>query len=105
MENELLTRDTALHFMVWSYYYHGILPEKTVSYAQCGKFSAADAARMDAIKDLLFKCFEQESVLNACKQFQLAKMRNEPCPFPQAVLDNMFAKEKSGADEGCSTTD
>lgn len=105
MNNELITRDTAMQFMVWSYYYHGILPEKTVSYAQCGKFSAEDAARMDKIKDLLFKCFEQESVLNACRQFQLAKVRHEPCPFPRAALDNMFAKEKNGVDEGCSATD
>ena len=90
----LLTPDIAMQFMVWSYFYHDIHPEKNVSYSKCGKFSEEDAKRLDELKDMLFKCFEEESVNNACKQFQLAKVRQEPCPFPQETLDNMFAKEK-----------
>ena len=90
----LVTPDIAMQFMVWSYFYHDIHPEKNVSYSKCGKFSEEDAKRLDELKDMLFKCFEEESVNNACKQFQLAKVRQEPCPFPQETLDNMFAKEK-----------
>ena len=92
----LLTPDTALQFMVWSYFYHDVLPEKNVSYSKCGKFSDEDVKRLDELKDMLFQCFEEDSVFNACKQFQLAKVRKEPCPFPQETLDNMFAHEKRG---------
>ena len=94
MNSILMTPDIAMQFMVWSYYYQNILPEKKVSYSKCGKFSEEDATRLDELKDMLFKCFEEESVNNACKQFQLAKVRQEPCPFPQETLDTMFAKEK-----------
>lgn len=93
MEEILMTPDIAMQFMVWSYFYHDVMPEKNVSYAQCGKFSAADAKRLDELKDMLFKCFEETSVFNACKQFQMAKVRHEPCPFPQHILDSMFAQE------------
>lgn len=93
MDEILMTPDIAMQFMVWSYYYHDIMPEQNVSYAKCGKFAHADVARLDELKDMLFRCFEQQSVINACKQFQLAKVRHEPCPFPQASLDKMFAKE------------
>ena len=98
MENStfLMTPDVAMQFMVWSYYYHDVLPEKNVSYSKCGKFSEEDVKRLDELKDMLFKCFEEESVNNACKQFQLAKVRQEPCPFPQSTLDNMFASERRG---------
>ena len=89
-----MTPEVAMQFMVWSYYYHDILPEKGVSYAACGKFSDEDVIRLDALKETLFKCFEEESVFNACKQFHLAKIRQEPCPFPLETLDNMFAKEE-----------
>lgn len=82
-----------MQFLVWSYYYHDIMPEKSVSYRNCGKFADADVEKLDELKDMLFKCFEEESVLNACHQFQLAKIRHEPCPFPQSTLDAMFAKE------------
>ena len=94
MDEILMTPDVAMQFMVWSYYYHDVMPEKTVSYAKSGKFSNEDVKRLDELKEMLFKCFEEQSVLNACKQFQMAKVRKEPCPFPQSTLDNMFAKEK-----------
>lgn len=83
-----------MRFLVWSYYYHDIIPQKSVSYKSCGLFSDADAERLDELKATLFKCFEETSVFNACKQFQLAKVRQEPCPFSQSELDNMFAKIK-----------
>lgn len=90
-----MTPDVCMRFLVWSYYYHNVIPEKNVSYMACGKFDVADAEHLDELKAMLFKCFEEESVANACKQFLLAKVRQEPCPFTQTELDNMFAKEKS----------
>lgn len=89
-----MTPEIAMQFMVWSYYYHNVMPEKSVSYAKCGKFAEEDIERLDELKDMLFRCFEEQSVFNACKQFQMAKVRHEPCPFPQEALDGMFAKEK-----------
>lgn len=94
MNEILMTPDVCMKFLVWSYYYHNVMPEKSVSYAACGLFTYDDSKRLDELKDMLFKCFEEQSVFNACKQFQLAKIRKEPCPFPQAELDSMFAKEK-----------
>lgn len=89
-----MTPDVCMRFLVWSYYYHDVIPGKAVSYKACGKFSDADSQRLDELKDMLFKCFEEQSVFNACKQFQMAKIKNEPCPFPQTELDSMFAKEQ-----------
>ncbi|MCQ2959290.1 MAG: hypothetical protein MJ198_03760 [Bacteroidales bacterium] len=93
MQEILMTPDVCMRFLVWSYYYHGILPEKDRSYKSSHKFSDTDSEHLDELKEMLFKCFEEASIINACKQFQLAKERNEPCPFTQAELDNMFAKE------------
>lgn len=93
MQDIIMTPDVCMRFLVWSYYYHNIMPQKTVSYKDSGKFSNEDALRLDELKDMLFKCFEEQSVYNACKQFELAKVRQEPCPFSQSELDNMFAKE------------
>lgn len=90
-----MTPDVCMRFLVWSYYYHGITPDRNVSYGTYGRFTDADAQRLDQLKDMLFKCFEAQSVLNACHQFQLAKVRQEPCPFPQQELDQMFAAEMS----------
>lgn len=84
-----------MRFLVWSYFYHDIIPEPGVSYKTYNKFSDTDCQRLDNLKDMLFKCFEEQSVINACRQFQMAKVRQEPCPFSQADLDMMFAKEKS----------
>ena len=90
-----MTPDVCMRFLIWSYYYHDILPEKDVSYKACGKFSPADCERLDELKSMLFKCFEEQSVMHACHPFQLAKVRREPCPFPQEELDGMFAREIS----------
>lgn len=94
MEEILMTPDMAMRFMVWSYYYHGVLPEEKVSYAACGRFAAGDVARLDELKEALLKCFGEDSVARACQQLLLAKARQEPCPFPQAMLDAMFACER-----------
>lgn len=93
MQTIIMTPDVCMRFLVWSYYYHNVMPEKNVSYTTCGLFSEADAHRLDELKDTLFLSFTEESVVNACHQFQLAKQRNEPCPFPQSDLDAIFAAE------------
>jgi len=93
MEEIIMTPQVCMQFLVWSYYYHGIMPEKDRSFATYGRFSASDAKRIDELKETLFRSFEKESVVNACRQFQLAKQRQEPCPFPQSQLDKMFAEE------------
>lgn len=93
MQDILMTPDVCMQFLVWSYYFHGIEPKKNASYRQSGKFSPADAERLDELKDTMFKCFDATSVANACRQFQLAKERQEPCPFTQSQLDQMFARE------------
>lgn len=92
-EQVIMTPDVCMRMLVWSYFYHDVLPQQNVSYKVCGKFSEADAERLDELKDMLFRCFEEQSVMNACKQFQMAKLRHEPCPFPQKELDAMFAEE------------
>lgn len=94
MEEILMTPDVCMRFLVWSYYYHDVIPQKGSSYSDCGKFTVEDSERLDVLKEMLFKCFEEDSVMNACRQFQMAKLRQEPCPFSQAELDMMFAKEK-----------
>lgn len=93
MEEILMTPEVCMQFLVWSYFYHDILPEKNISYKTYGMFTDRDAQRLDELKETLFRCFEEQSVVNACQQFQLAKIRREPCPFPQEALDAMFAKE------------
>lgn len=93
MDEVLMTPDMCMRFLVWSYYYHDIIPQKVHSYSECGLFSDGDAIRLDQIKDTLFKCFTEESVINAVHHFQEAKIRKEPCPFSQNELDMMFAKE------------
>lgn len=94
MDEILMSPEVCMQFLVWSYYYHNELPQKGVSYQKCGKFTAEDVAHLDKLKDMLFLSFEEDSVVKACHQFQLAKMRGEPCPFPQDRLDKMFAAEK-----------
>lgn len=93
MQEILMTPEICMRFLVWSYYYHDVLPKKGESYTHSEKFTAEDCQRLDELKDMLFKCFEEYSVENACRQFQLAKLRHEPCPFPQEELDMMFARE------------
>lgn len=94
MSEILMTPNVCMQFLVWSYYYHGVLPQKEVSYAECGLFAREDINRLYELKATLFDCFEEESVVRACQQFQLAKHRGEPCPFSQYNLDQMFAPEK-----------
>lgn len=89
-----MTPDMCYRFIIWSYYYHEIVPEKERSYSTCGKFSPKDVKHLDYLKRLLYECFEEASVLGACHQLQKAKEMNETCPFSREELDAMFAHEK-----------
>ena len=65
-----MTPDVCMRFLIWSYYYHDVIPEKHVSYRTCSKFSEEDCQRLDTLKDMLFRCYEEQSVRNACKSAQ-----------------------------------
>ena len=89
-----MTPDLCMQFLVWSFYYHDIMPEKHHSYSEYGLFTDTDSARLDEIKDALFKCYEELSVVRACQQFRLAKESGEQCPYCQEELDRAFAAVK-----------
>ena len=91
MDEILITPDTCMKFLVWSYFYHGITPSPAMTYAATGLFSAKDAEKLDVIKDSVFKCFDEASVGRALAQFDMAKARHEPCPFSQSELNTLFA--------------
>ena len=40
-----------MKFLVWSYFYHGVTPSPSMTYAATGLFSAKDAEKLDVIKD------------------------------------------------------
>lgn len=94
MEDTYITPDMTMRFLVWSYYYHDIKPQKNVSYQMYGHFSESDAEKLDFIKAALFKCYEEESVERACLSFAHAKAVGEPCPYSLEELDEMFAKPR-----------
>ena len=50
MQEILMTPDVCMKFLVWSYYYHDLLPEQHMSYKTCGRFSEEDALRLDELK-------------------------------------------------------
>ena len=92
MQEVLMTPDLCMRFLIWSYYYHDIIPEQGKSYSVSGKFAETDVERLDQLNETLFRCFVASSVINAIHHFQEAKRRQEPCPFSQGELDAMFAK-------------
>ncbi len=91
-----MSQELCMQFIVWSYYYHTILPKENESYKECGCFTDEDAERLDALKETMFKCFTQESVTNACFHLLRAKNSDEPCVWSQEELDAKFAKEIEG---------
>ena len=88
-----MTPEVCMQFLVWSYYYHDVVPEAGVSYGESGKFVEADVRRLDGLKDMALKCYEAESVRRVCEQLRMAKMRGEACPWRQEELDEMFGRE------------
>lgn len=80
----------AMQFLVWAVYYNDLELKENVSFAAYGKFSADDAARLDRIKQALFRCFDQQSVDRSSEQMRMAKRMGEKCPFPQEALNGLF---------------
>lgn len=91
MDDIFVTPDMCMKFMIWSYYYHGIMPNEKISYKACGMFSVSDVSKLDTIKDAIFRCYGRDSIVNMCKKFDMAKQLNEPCPFKREELDVLFA--------------
>ena len=92
MQEVLMTPDLCMRFLIWSYYYHDIIPEQGKSYGLSGLFLQKDVESLDLLNESLFRCFEASSVINAVHHFQEARIRREPCPFSQEELDGMFAR-------------
>lgn len=90
----LMPAQLAMQFLVWAVYYNDLELKENVSFAECGKFRAEDAARLDHIKQALFKCFDQESVDRSSEQMRMAKRIGEKCPFPEESLNALFGTAK-----------
>ena len=93
----LMPQDVAMKFMTWASYYNGLdlVPGKSFSsFFDDGKplFSKEDAARLDRLKDVLFKCFEPTSVASATAALKRAKELGEPCPYSEESLNALFGK-------------
>ena len=87
--------DTAMKFMIWASYYNGLELAPEVSFADMtrdGKhlFGEEDAARLDRLKDVLFKCFEACSVSKSIAAMKKAKEVGEQCPFSEESLNALF---------------
>ena len=94
-QEALMPADTAMKFMIWASYYNGLdlEPGKSFSgFKKDGKclFAAENAARLDRLKAVLFKCFEPESVARSVAAMKKAKELGEPCPFPEGALNELF---------------
>ncbi len=98
-QDALMPADTAMKFMTWASYYNGLdlVPEKSFAdFMRDGRylFAKEDAARLDRLKDVLFKCFEPSSVAKATAALKRAKELDEPCPFPEESLNALFGEIK-----------
>lgn len=94
MEQEIIiTPIFCLQFIVWSYYYHNILPISSCDYRSLCRFSPNDADRLNLIKNAIIEFYTEQSIKKACQNFDKAKEEGEPCPFTQQFLDAIFAKE------------
>ena len=94
-QDALMPADTAMRFMTWASYYNGLdlTPWKSFAdFSRNGKrlFAKEDAARLDRLKGVLFKCFEPASVANATAALKRAKELGEPCPFTEESLNALF---------------
>ena len=94
MEQEIIVSPMfCMQFIVWSYYYHNILPIASCNYLSLYRFSPEDAERLNNIKNAVIEFYTEQSIKKACQQFDKAKEIGEPCPFTQQSLDAIFAKE------------
>lgn len=100
-QDALMPADTAMRFMTWASYYNGLdlTPGKSFAdFSRNGKrlFAKEEAARLDRLKGVLFKCFEPVSVANATAALKRAKALGEPCPFTEASLNALFGTLQNG---------
>ena len=101
IHDALMPADTAMRFMTWASYYNGLdlTPGKSFAdFSRNGKrlFAKEEAARLDRLKGVLFKCFEPVSVANATAALKRAKALGEPCPFTEASLNALFGTLQNG---------
>ena len=100
MENStfLMTPDIAMQFMVWSYFYHDIHPEKNVSYSKCGKFSEEDAKAISLIPekygftDIQYHLFYRERVFTANEYTQLLGTYSDHIAIEESIRKVFFSK-------------
>lgn len=96
MEQEIIvTPMFCMQFIVWSYYYHNILPTSTCDYRSLCRFFPTDAERLNLIKNAVIDFYTEQSIKKACEQLDKAKEFGEHCPFTQQSLDTIFAEELS----------
>ena len=55
MQEVLMTPDLCMRFLIWSYYYHDIIPEQGKSYGLSGLFLQKDVERLDLLNESLFR--------------------------------------------------
>lgn len=92
MNEIIITPEFCMQFLVWSYYYHSIIPAREGVFSESGMFRPYDADNMDAICSKILIFYGEESIRRACRQFDKAKEVGEECPFSQEMLDTIFAK-------------
>lgn len=92
VEDVLMPAELAMKFMVWVGYFNGMDLEKGKSFSRYEGFSAKDAERLDRLQDVLFRCFEPESVGAAMRSLKQARNNSEPCPFSEESLNELFGK-------------
>jgi len=90
MKETLMTPDMCMKFLIWSYYYYDIIPTSDFDFAECEKLSSELVLRLNNIKDMMLRCFTEDSVLRAVEQLRKAKMQNEVCPYSKIELDAIF---------------
>lgn len=93
----LMPAQLAMQFLVWAVYYNDLELKENVSFAEYGKFSSEDVARLNRIKQALFKCFDQQSVDRSSEQMRMAKRLGERCPFLEEDLNRMFGTVSTDA--------
>lgn len=90
-----LSQELAMKFLVWAVYYNELELSEAVSfrsYESAGSplFADPDAARLDRIKDALYKCYGPEAVAGASAQMHKARLLGEACPFSRDELNTLF---------------
>lgn len=92
MHDIIITPELCFQFLIWSYYYHSIMPSHKGAFISSGMFTPSDAERIEEIFSLILKFYDEDSIRQACKRLDTAKETESPCPYTQELLDMIFAK-------------